>query len=146
MNKPLIQNLKYTFYWLAVLLLTACSQEAEPPAVIAPIGEISAAELNQRIQNNTAPLIIDVRSAEEFASGHLPGALNIAHTEFVDYPDATIALLPTAREAEIVVHCVSGRRAEITMDIIAAAGYTNINHLSGDYSGWTAGGYPVEAD
>ena len=143
MTKPLIKFIKYTFFYLTILTLAACAQEAEPPTTTSSIGEIPAAELNSRIENSNAPLIIDVRSSEEFAAGHLPGALNIAHNEFVDDPAASIALLPTAKDAEMVVHCVSGKRAGIAMEVITAAGYTNVNHLSGDYSGWEAAGYPV---
>jgi len=143
MTKPLINVTKHSFFYLAILMLAACAQEAAPPATTSTIGEMPAAELNNRIKNNTAPLIIDVRTSEEFASGHLPGALNIAHNEFVDDPAASIALLPTAKDAEMVVHCVSGKRAGIAMEVITAAGYTNVNHLSGDYSGWENAGYPV---
>lgn len=143
MTKPLIKFIKYTFFYLVILILAACAQEAAPPTTTSSIGEISAAELNNRIETSTAPLIIDVRSPEEFAAGHLSGALNIAHSEFVDDPAASIALLPTAKDAEMVVHCVSGKRAGIAMEVITAAGYTNVNHLSGDYSGWEAAGYPA---
>ena len=146
MTKPLIKFIKYAFFYLTILTLVACAQEAAPPTTTSSIGEIPAAELNNRIENNTAPLIIDVRSSEEFAAGHLPGALNIAHSEFVDDPAASIALLPTAKDAEMVVHCVSGKRAGIAMEVITAAGYTSVNHLSGDYSGWETAGYPVETE
>ena len=131
---------------LAVLTLAACSQEATPPEGMAAVGEIPAVELYSRIENNSAPLIIDVRSPGEFSAGHLPAALNITHEEFVDAPEMSLALLPTDKDAEIVVHCASGTRADIAMEVIAGAGYTNVNHLSGDYRGWEAAGYPVESE
>jgi len=149
MKKLLIEIKKYVFYSIIMLLLSACAQEAAPPedtTVTNVIIEIPAAELYNRIETNTAPLIIDVRSSDEFATGHLPGALNMAHTEFVESPAESVALLPTAKDAEIVVHCVSGRRAKIAMDVIASAGYTHISHLIGDFSGWQAAGYPIEQD
>lgn len=149
MTKLLIKARIYALYCIAVLTLAACAQEAAPPEVMLSAGKISempAVELYNRIENNTAPLIIDVRSSDEFASGHLPGALNLAHSEFVDYPAESLALLPSSRDAEIVVHCVSGKRAGIAMDIMTGAGYTNISHLIGDFRGWEAAGYPVEQD
>jgi phage shock protein E len=146
MHKSLSKFGTYYFCSIVLLTLAACSQETPPPESIPVIGEMPATELYTRIENNTAPLILDVRSADEFAAGHLAGALNIAHSEFVDAPEASLALLPTAKDAEIVVHCVSGKRAGIAAEIIAGAGYTNVNHLSGDYRGWEAAGYPVEIE
>ncbi len=149
MAKLLIKIKNYIFYSVIMLLVAACAQEAAPPedtAVANVIIEIPAAELYQRIETDTAPLIIDVRSSDEFAAGHLPGALNVAHSEFIDTPTESVALLPTAKDAEIVVHCVSGKRAKIAMDVISSAGYTNVSHLIGDFSGWQAAGYPIEQD
>jgi phage shock protein E len=149
MAKLLIKIKNYVLYSIIMLLVSACAQEAAPPedtTVANAIIEIPAVELYNRIETNTAPLIIDVRSSDEFATGHLPGALNVAHTEFVDSPAESVALLPTAKDAEIVVHCVSGRRAQIAMDIITRAGYTHVSHLIGDFSGWKAAGYPIEQD
>ncbi|TDJ44577.1 MAG: rhodanese-like domain-containing protein [Gammaproteobacteria bacterium] len=149
MAKLLIKIKNYIFYSVIMLLVAACAQEAAPPedtAVANVIIEIPAAELYQRIETDTAPLIIDVRSSDEFAAGHLPGALNVAHSEFIDTPTESVALLPTAKDAEIVVHCVSGKRAKIAMDVISSAGYTNVSHLIGDFNGWQAAGYPIEQD
>jgi len=146
MHKSLNILKTYCFYGIVLLSLAACSQEATPPQGAAASGEIPAAELYSRIENNTAPLIIDVRSSGEFAAGHLPAALNIAHSEFVDTPATSLALLPTDKDAEIIVHCAVGKRAEVAMEIMTAAGYTNVNHLSGDYRGWEAAGYPVESE
>ena len=145
MLKSLFVKNNYAIYCIAAMMLGACAQEASPP-ISASITEMPAVELYNRIENNSAPLIIDVRSSEEFFAGHLPGALNVAHNEFVDSPAESIALLPTDKDAEIVVHCVSGKRAGIAMEIMINSGYTNINHLVGDYSGWQAAGYPVEIE
>ena len=147
MTKLLIEIKNHAFCSLIILLVSACAQDAGPPkdtAAANTISEIPAEELYNRIEANTAPLIIDVRSPDEFAAGHLPGALNVAHSEFVEYPAESVALLPTARDAEIVVHCVSGKRAGIAMDVITSAGYSNVGHLIGDFSGWEAAGYPIE--
>jgi rhodanese-related sulfurtransferase len=149
MAKLLIKIKNYVFYSVIMLLVAACAQEAAPPedtGVANVIIEIPAAELYNRIETNTAPLIIDVRSSDEFATGHLPGALNMAHTEFVESPAESVALLPTAKDAEIVVHCASGKRAKIAMEVITNAGYTHVGHLIGDFSGWKAAGYPIEQD
>jgi rhodanese-related sulfurtransferase len=137
--------IKIAGLFAGILLLAGCAQEAGPTAAERG-ADISAAELNDRISSNTAPLIIDVRSPEEFAAGHLPNALNIAHTEFVDSPDDSLALLPADRNTEIVIHCVTGRRAGIAADIIVAAGFTNVRPLTGHYQGWQAANYEIVTD
>ena len=147
MKKLLIKLKNYGFYSMVILLISACAQEAAPPedaAATNTIIEIPAADLYNRIETSTAPLIIDVRSPDEFAAGHLPGALNVAHSEFIDTPAESVALLPTAMDAEIVVYCASGKRAGIASTIIANAGYTNVGHLTGDFRGWEAAGYTIE--
>jgi rhodanese-related sulfurtransferase len=129
------------------LWLAACSQEAPPEKAATTAtpatqqGDISAQELNERILAGSAPLILDVRSEGEFAEGHLPGAVNIIHSQFVDAPEGALAALGQAKDAEIVVHCFSGRRASIVEDVLVANGYSNIRHLAGDWQGWQAAGY-----
>jgi len=137
------------------LLITACAQEASAPessnastpdssSASAPLGDISAAELHTRLVDNTAPVILDVRSEGEFAEGHLRGAINIVHSDFIDAPDAAADTLAIQQDTEVVVHCASGRRAAIVTQALAEQGYTNVRHLTGDYQGWLAAGYEVE--
>lgn len=131
------------------LLLTACAQEAPPetaaqesaPETAVQQADISAAELNERIAAGSAPLILDVRSEGEFSEGHLPGAINIVHSEFVDAPAEALDMLGQDKDAEIVVHCFSGRRAAIAEEVLVENGYTNVRHLTGDWQGWQAAGY-----
>ena len=131
------------------LLLTGCAQETPPekaaeqsaPEAAVQQADISAAELNERIVAGSAPLILDVRSEGEFSEGHLPGAINIVHSEFVDAPAEALDILGQDKDAEIVVHCFSGRRAAIAEEILVENGYTNVRHLTGDWQGWQAAGY-----
>jgi phage shock protein E len=129
----------------ALIFAAGCAQESAPAS--ATVGaEITAAQLNERIANNTAPLILDVRSSDEYTAGHLPNALNIVHTEFVEFPAETLALLPANPATEIVIHCVSGKRAGISTEVIVAAGYTNVRPLTGNFQGWQAANYAIVID
>jgi phage shock protein E len=105
-----------------------------------PTGDIAIIELEQRISSESAPLILDVRTANEYNAGHLPAAINIAHTELPD----RLAELPADRETEIVVHCHSGKRAAIAQTSLEEAGFSNVRHLDGDFIGWQAAGLPLE--
>ena len=72
---------------------------------------------------------IDVRSAAEFSTGAVEGAVNIPHDEIAD----KIATVTTDKDAQINLYCRSGRRAGWAKDSLAELGYKNvINH--GGYS------------
>lgn len=102
--------------------------------------EISQRELMQRLDMNTPPLILDVRRGDEFASGHVPGAINIPHNEITAHLDE----LSTLRNKEIVVYCESGRRAAIAQGVLEKAGFTRVKHLQGDMRAWRERGLPHE--
>jgi phage shock protein E len=70
---------------------------------------------------------IDVRSAEEYATGHVSPAVNIPHTEIV----ARIGEVTTDKDAEIYLYCRSGRRSGLARDALEQAGYTNVVNLGG---------------
>jgi rhodanese-related sulfurtransferase len=85
-------------------------------------------------------LVLDVRRAEEFAAGRVPGSRNLPHEQLVADP----ALLGAPKDAEIVVYCQSGRRANMALEALQKAGYTRLVHLEGDFPGWQSQGRPVE--
>ena len=84
-------------------------------------------------------LLLDVRKPEEFAAGHVPGAINIPHDQLA----SRLSELPR-RDKPVVVYCRSGRRAALAEDVLRQAGYTDVQHLKGDMLGWEAEGRPVE--
>ena len=64
-------------------------------------------------------LILDVRRADEFATGHLPGALNVPHTELRERLDEVIA---AAAGRPIRAHCAAGIRSYLAHRVLVAAG------------------------
>jgi phage shock protein E len=118
---------------------------AAPPAVVAPppitVPAVSAAALEQRLAAAPGALtLLDVRTPEEFAAGHVPGARNIPVQELA----ARLSELDTARNGDIVVYCRSGRRAASALQTLQARGFEHLLHLDGDMQGWSAGGHHVE--
>ena len=73
------------------------------------------------------PIWIDVRSAEEFAGGHLDSALNIPHTEIT----GRIVDVTTDKQAEIHLYCGSGKRAGMAKEALEELGYTNVTNEGG---------------
>ncbi|MDO6428170.1 rhodanese-like domain-containing protein [Thalassotalea sp. 1_MG-2023] len=87
-----------------------------------------------------APLIIlDVRSEQEFNAGHIANAINIPHNEV----EKRLNELSMHQDSLIVVHCRSGRRAQIAEAILTKHGFSQLRHLSGDFNGWQADDLPV---
>ena len=85
-------------------------------------------------------LLLDVRTPGEFASGHLPGAVNIP---FDELPGRTEEIAEF-RERGVIAYCESGRRAGIAEESLRAAAFPKIGHLQGHMSGWRASGLPTE--
>jgi len=86
----------------------------------------SAQELLQRLANAPATLtLVDVRDAHEYATGHLPGSLNIP---LADLPARLAELLG---RSEVTFLCASGIRSQRAAVLAAAAGLTQLGHLEG---------------
>lgn len=78
-------------------------------------------------------IILDVRRADEFSEGHIPGAINIANE---DIGDEEISELPD-KDQIIYVYCRSGNRSKQAASKLVALGYTNIIEFGGilDWTG-----------
>lgn len=90
-----------------------------------PVTEVDAAGFLEASARSGA-VVVDVRSPEEYAQGHLPGAVNIS-VEAADFAERIAQLDPTATT---LVYCRSGRRSTIAADLMAQAGFTDIVNFS----------------
>jgi rhodanese-related sulfurtransferase len=86
---------------------------------------------------STAHTLIDVRTPQEFAGGHLKGALNIPVDELSQY------LSRVPRDMPVVVYCRSGNRSAVASRILRDAGYSTVYDLGGIIA-WQSAGYPIE--
>lgn len=111
-------------------------------AAAAGPGSIEPKALSERIAwADPSLLILDVRTPEEYAAGHLPGAVNIPKGELA----ARVAELEGARDGDIVVYCRSGVRAADAIEVLGKAGFKRLFHLKGDYTRWSEEKRPVVA-
>ncbi|MDJ0955401.1 MAG: rhodanese-like domain-containing protein [Arenicellales bacterium] len=102
---------------------------------------IKGSELAARIKNGETPsLILDVRTREEFAQSHIPGAVNIP---VMDLMSRGTQLKPY-KEKEIVVYCEVGPRAGFAEYMLLQNGFTLVRNLEGHMQQWLADGHPVE--
>ena len=121
---------------VASLLLGAVGAHAEEPT---PGKPIAPAELASRLEAGDAPFVLDVRTREEYVSGHIPGSTHVPHDVLAE----RLEELPEAKSEEIVVHCQSGRRAALAEEVLLGAGYTNVRDLTGHWQAWQDAGLPV---
>lgn len=85
---------------------------------------------------NNKHLLVDVRTAEEYNSGHIPGAINLALQDLPQKMDT----LP--KDQPIVVYCRSGARSNSAAQMLNEAGFDNIYDLGG-IQRWQSQGLPV---
>ncbi|MCY1670472.1 rhodanese-like domain-containing protein [Novosphingobium sp. SL115] len=99
--------------------------------------EISATELDARVRSGKA-LVVDVRERDEFAAGHIPGAINMPLSSF--QPSG----LPDAKGKTVVLNCLGGKRSGMALDKCSAALAAVDTHLAGGFGAWQSAGLPVE--
>jgi rhodanese-related sulfurtransferase len=120
---------------LVALLVAAVSVAGDP--VPTPV---TADQVHQRQQQKDASLyVLDVRAPEEYAAGHVPGAVNIPHDQIA----SRLAEVP--KDKDVVLYCRSGRRSALAGEVLAGNGYTRLQLMQGDMPGWMAKDRPVEA-
>jgi rhodanese-related sulfurtransferase len=118
---------------VAVLFAAGCAGEAD-------ISEVSQAEVVTWIEQGTSPLLLDVRTSQEYVSGHVPGAVNIPH----DQLSSRLNEIRAHRDEQVVVYCERGGRAGKAAETLQGEGFTSIRHLTGDMSAWRSADLPTE--
>jgi len=129
---------------LAILMLavtlTACGMEEATDAsmilnettettedVLVPYEQITAEDAKKLMDAESDYIIVDARTEEEFAEGHIPGAILIPEYEITDRAQSE---LPD-KDQLILVYCRSGRRSKIASQALADLGYTNVKEFGG---------------
>jgi rhodanese-related sulfurtransferase len=120
-----------------VALSLACGSGGSAPPPAAAVPEIAPDAVLALAGTEGAPLLLDVRTPEEFASGHVPGARNVSHEQLA------ARLGELGPPGEVVVYCESGRRAAMAAEVLAGAGFS-VQHLTGDMRAWREAGRPLE--
>ncbi|KAB0667717.1 rhodanese-like domain-containing protein [Oryzomonas japonica] len=97
-------------------------------------------ELLKRIKSKQPPSIIDVRSRFEFRTGHIPGAIHAPTWKIL----LKLARIPADKNAELVVTCEHGPRAQFARSVLEAFGYRKVALLPGHMVNWRQTGHPQE--
>ena len=118
----------FFFLITSLFLLNGCSirQSQENP-----YHQITMQEALEMMQAQTDHLILDVRTAEEYRSGHIPDAVNIPNETI---GSSAIPNLPN-KEQPLFVYCRSGNRSKQAASKLVKLGYTNVFEIGG-ISAW----------
>jgi rhodanese-related sulfurtransferase len=99
---------------------------------------VKPADLNVELGGAAAPVLVDVRTADEIAQGYIDGSLQIP----IDTLLTSLDQLPD-KSAPIVMLCQSGHRGSIGLMALRMLGYTEVRNLGGGINGWTATELPL---
>jgi rhodanese-related sulfurtransferase len=108
------------------------------PALMPGGKRASPAEVVQ-IMNRGKNVLVDIRTPEEFAAGHLRDAKNIPVADF----DKRIGELEKSKTKSIVVICQTGARADKVVRQLQAAGFADVVALEGGQAAWQAASLPT---
>jgi rhodanese-related sulfurtransferase len=117
----------------AIILLAGCSSTGSATTV-----NLNVSEFSQKI-TEPGVIIVDVRTPEEFVSGHIEGALNIDFNSG-NFANEITRLNPSENYA---IYCRSGSRSGQAASIMHKAGFHDVSNLNGGVIDWTNAGLPL---
>jgi len=118
------------------------------PSATAPVAtsasapsEIDVAELFERLHGSAPPLVAEILGPQYFASGHLPGALNLPLEGFAE---RALQALPSKAQ-EVVVYCASAtcQNSDIAARKLLSLGYQDVRVFRGGKAAWRDAGHPL---
>lgn len=102
------------------------------------VPSISATEAVLLLSRNK-PLVLDVRKPEEFAEGHIQGAVNIPVADLKD----RVSEIQKYKDKPVLVNCQKGMRSKAACGVLKAAEFTQIHNLEGGLDAWGSAKLPV---
>jgi rhodanese-related sulfurtransferase len=135
---------------LTLLVLFACGTtpvESSGPTSPAPAPatpavsarSVDTAALKSALDAGKVPVLFDVRTPEEYAQGHVPGAKNVPLQQLA----GRLAEVEPYKGGEVWLICEAGSRSAKAAELLSSHGYSTVN-VSDGTSGWRSAGYPTE--
>lgn len=119
---------------LGTLLFSGCAGTKTEDSVRITYEQITADEAKAIMDSKESYVLLDVRTQEEYDSGHIEGAILIPDYEIGVKAESVL----TDKDELILVYCRSGRRSKNAASELAALGYTNVKEFGG-ITGWKYG-------
>lgn len=123
-------------FWLGIAILSG-------GALLLPVLQRRGAKVSHfqatQYMNQAKTLVLDVRTAEEFAAGHLPNAKNIPLPELGE----RLKELEKSKSNVVITVCASGVRSSSAAAVLGRAGFTQVFSLEGGVDAWKSQGLPT---
>ena len=129
---------------MALLSLSACSQQAkqksETTATSVDVVNLGTVDFDEKLKSTASKIVLDVRTDEEFNSGHLQGAINMN----VNDPSFGDRLKQLDTTQPVFVYCLAGGRSARAAEILKDMGFPAVYNMEGGVSRWTYENRPLE--
>lgn len=120
-------------------MLAAQPAPVGPGAPPATVDVVEGRKLLEANAGNAAFVVLDVRSAGEFAAGHLPGAVNVSIHE----PDFADRIGRLDRTATYLLYCRTQNRSGAAANLMRRLGFERVTVMHGGFADWTRRGFPL---
>lgn len=112
---------------LVIIITTLAGCSVNDSNTDTSYSKISSKEAKEMMDEDSDTIILDVRTQDEYDSGHIEGALLIPNDQITEKAESVL----TNKDATILVYCRSGRRSLSASKELAELGYTNIYDFGG---------------
>lgn len=106
------------------------------------IKEANYREIKKRLDTGEKMILVDTREDNEWARGHIPGAIHLGKGIIERDIEKTIP----DKHAPLVLYCGGGFRSALAADNLQKMGYKNVISMDGGWRGWFESGFPVAKD
>jgi len=113
--------------------------EAKTSKAATPFKNVNVAQFD-KLRGDSHAVVLDVRTEKEFASGHIPGAVNID----VNSPDFDQKVSKLDKSKTYLVHCAAGVRSVKACNKLAPLEFEHLYNLEGGFNAWKEADKPVE--
>jgi rhodanese-related sulfurtransferase len=103
------------------------------------VKETDVADVKRRMESGEKFLLVDVREDNEWANGHLPGAVHMGRG--IIERDIETAVPDT--DTKMILYCGGGFRSALVADNLQKMGYTKVESMDGGWKGWVSAGLPA---
>ncbi|MCL4524759.1 MAG: rhodanese-like domain-containing protein [Acidobacteria bacterium] len=104
------------------------------------VKETNVAEVKKRLDAGEKVVLVDTREDNEWARGHLPGAVHLCKGII----ERDIEAVVPDKNTELILYCGGGFRSALAADNLMKMGYSNAISMDGGWRGWTEAGFPIE--
>jgi len=103
------------------------------------VKETNVPEVKRRADAGEQFVLVDVREDNEWANGHIPGAIHLGKGII----ERDIEQVVPDTSAKLILYCGGGFRSALVADNLQKMGYSNVESMDGGWRGWTSAGLPI---